>query len=112
MNGATCAGHFCRRHYWAFPTTDEPTSKLSAVSQVPSSAVSFCIDRDITLFHVTREDFALRVSPHFLLVVSLFKIFLGPKAKMLCSTIAISIIVNWGVSDVPVTSLANFLKCI
>lgn len=64
MNGATCAGHFCRRHYWAFSTTDEPTSKPS-VSQVPSSAVSFCIDRDITLFHVAREDFALRVSTFF-----------------------------------------------
>lgn len=75
MNGATCAGHFCRGHYWAFSTTDEPTSKPSAVLQVPSSAVSFCIDRDITLFHVAREDLALRVSPHFLLVVSLFKIF-------------------------------------
>lgn len=89
-----------------------PTSKPSVVLQVPSSAVIFCISRDITLFHLAREDFALRVSPHFLLVLSLFKILLGPKTIMLASTIAISIIGNWGVSDVPVTFSANFLKYI
>lgn len=65
MNGAILQAIFAAditRHYQQQMSS---TSKSSAVWQVPSSAVSYCINRDITLFHVAREDFPLRVSPHF-----------------------------------------------